>query len=506
MIARYKFIYYGLKMIVKAISSQELNLYKSWNSTFLKLKNLSNLDRYMTLFWLIGPFVYLIERDPADLWLTLIGIVFLIRCFIKKEWSWSKQTWFKLAIAFWLSSLASASLSPDPFYSLSQGIPWVRFPIYAAAAQVWLGKSRDTRLLMFISIIFGLLIMNGILLAEVLIDPKIRPTWPYGDTVPGVYIAKLGLPILCALFVLNLRKINFYTATFIIFSFIITLLTGERTHFILLTCSCFLSSIFWKPKIFNIFISVIIALSIITVTLFLRPDIYNRLVSQTSKILEYTFQVQSMEHFKNSSINKKKNREISQKSFDSYMFNFMSDEELNKYNSKSLPEEEFNLIIGKIDKFNQIGGITSYWGAWRGGIQQGLERPLLGIGPSGTRKTCKNLTKNNYEWLPGKNYCGNHPHNFYVQMFAETGTIGLFLGLLMIISLISTCFRARKNNLSCPMVSTAFIIPLGLFFPLQQFGSFFGQWGNLFIWFAVGFAISQVQNFNIKTDFEVNND
>ena len=25
----------------------------------------------MTFFWLIGPFIYLIERDPADLWLII---------------------------------------------------------------------------------------------------------------------------------------------------------------------------------------------------------------------------------------------------------------------------------------------------------------------------------------------------------------------------------------------------------------------------------------------------
>ena len=43
------------------------------------------------------------------------------------------------------------------------------------------------------------------------------------------------------------------------------------------------------------------------------------------------------------------------------------------------------------------------------------------------------------------------------------------------------------------MAATAFVIPFGLFFPMQQFGSFYGQWGNLFIWFAVGFALSQVQ-------------
>ena len=40
-----------------------------------KIKVLNKFDRYMTIFWLLGPFIYLIERDPADLWLSIICIV-----------------------------------------------------------------------------------------------------------------------------------------------------------------------------------------------------------------------------------------------------------------------------------------------------------------------------------------------------------------------------------------------------------------------------------------------
>ena len=32
---------------------------------------------------------------------------------------------------------------------------------------------------------------------------------------------------------------------------------------------------------------------------------------------------------------------------------------------------------------------------------------------------------------------------------------------------------------------------IAFFFPLQQAGSFFGQWNNLFMWFSIGFALSQ---------------
>jgi O-antigen ligase len=146
---------------------------------------------------------------------------------------------------------------------------------------------------------------------------------------------------------------------------------------------------------------------------------------------------------------------------------------------------------------------TVYWGSWRGGIQQSLLTPLKGIGPSGTRNTCINLEPNSPSWLPGKNNCGNHPHNFYIQLFAETGIIGLLLGIIMFSSIIWACIKARTKNFECPMAATAFVVPLALFFPLQQFGSFYGQWGNLFIWFAIAFALSQYQGWrNTNSNFE----
>jgi O-antigen ligase len=105
--------------------------------------------------------------------------------------------------------------------------------------------------------------------------------------------------------------------------------------------------------------------------------------------------------------------------------------------------------------------------------------------------------------LPGKNYCGNHPHNFYVQLFSETGIIGLLIGCFMFGSITFTCYKARQENFNCPMAATAFVVPFALFFPLQQFGSFYGQWGNLFIWFAIAFAISQFQDWGkTKSNFE----
>ena len=107
--------------------------------------------------------------------------------------------------------------------------------------------------------------------------------------------------------------------------------------------------------------------------------------------------------------------------------------------------------------------------------------------------SCIKLPKKKPEWLPGQNYCANHPHNFYLQIFAEIGVFGFFVAIAAFYSIIMCCYKARKNNPLCPMAMTALIVPIAFFFPLQQFGSFYGQWGNLFMWFAIGFAVAQYQ-------------
>ena len=143
-------------MFLKLLSVPELNLHSSWNTGWIKIKNMSGFDKTMTIFWLLGPFIYLIERDPADLWLSLISLIFLIRCLRKKDWGWASQFWFKSALALWIFGLFSAVTGPEALFSFQQGFVWIRFPLYVAAAQVWLAKDRDIRILMLLTILMEL--------------------------------------------------------------------------------------------------------------------------------------------------------------------------------------------------------------------------------------------------------------------------------------------------------------------------------------------------------------
>ena len=37
------------------------------------------------IFWLLGPFVLLIERSPADIWLSVLAIAFVTRSIFKRD-------------------------------------------------------------------------------------------------------------------------------------------------------------------------------------------------------------------------------------------------------------------------------------------------------------------------------------------------------------------------------------------------------------------------------------
>ena len=74
--------------------------------------------------------------------------------------------------------------------------------------------------------------MCFILVSESIIEPKLRLTWPYGDLVPGGYIAKFSLPVFCTLIAIAVSKrskAGFFSGIIGLLSIGVSILTGERT-------------------------------------------------------------------------------------------------------------------------------------------------------------------------------------------------------------------------------------------------------------------------------------
>ena len=404
------------------------NVFQALKNTLKKINTIPN--KFIVIFWFLGPFIYLIERTPGDAWLSIIALLLVIKSIREKNWSWANQPCFKFALLYWIWSLLVACQGPMPLLSLQEGFVWIRFPLYAAAVQSWIACNRDIRGSMIFLLSIASITMSFILFAEFYFVGPFdgRLSWPYGDIMSGNFIAKTCMPAMIVLTAICLSKIkieNIFYVFCILISIVAVTLTGERTSMILTICAC-LVTVFSLKLNFKTLLSTLILLMIILIVIFFYND---ALFVRFSKQL--------------------------------------------------------------IDSIPILNTNTSYWGTWRSGLQQGLENFWMGVGPTGSRHTCGLLGEH---WLPGVNYCGNHPHNFYIQMFAETGFIGLIIGCFMIFYILKTCWLSRKYLPNCFMAKTAFIIPLAVFFPFQQTGSFFGQWNNLFMWFAIGFALSNFQN------------
>ena len=245
------------------------------------LRSLTSWERAIHVFWLLGPFILMIERSPADLWLSVIALVFAGRSIARREGWWLQVAWVRLAFLFWAGCLVSAILSPLPAYSLGETFVWFRFPLFAMAVAFWLGKDRRLLNAMLLSVGSGMIGMCLILAAEISIVGVNggRLSWPYGDLVPGNYLAKACLPafvVLVAMATSSDRRTASWAAIIALFSIVASVMTGERVNFLIRACSGMLAAIVWKPSFYRVAAVFVIEGIAVFLALFTTPNLFQR--------------------------------------------------------------------------------------------------------------------------------------------------------------------------------------------------------------------------------------
>ena len=238
-------------------------------------------ERAARIFWLLGPFILLIERSPADIWVSVLALWFVGRSIARRDGAWLRIFW--VSNLFWGVCLLSAVLSPLPAYSLGETFAWFRFPLFAMASVFWLGTDRRMVYAMLISMALGMLCMCGILLAEIVIvgAQKGRLTWPYGDMVPGNYLAKVGLApfVVSVSLALSVRnRLAAALAAFVLGPIYFSVLTGERISLLIRVCSGALAMFSWRPRPLRLVLVIVVVLASVTSVLVLRPNIKERYI------------------------------------------------------------------------------------------------------------------------------------------------------------------------------------------------------------------------------------
>lgn len=125
------------------------------------------------------------------------------------------------------------------------------------------------------------------------------------------------------------------------------------------------------------------------------------------------------------------------------------------------------------------------------------DKPLFGHGVKSFREVCKNPK------YYVDNGCSTHPHNFYVQLLAETGLVGclfLFFFYFYIIKMfLNYFFKEDKNNFDYIKLILYQAIIVN-FWPIQPSGNFFNNWLNIVLYIPIGLLILFESN-NLKYSF-----
>jgi len=121
------------------------------------------------------------------------------------------------------------------------------------------------------------------------------------------------------------------------------------------------------------------------------------------------------------------------------------------------------------------------------------ERPLLGHGPKMFRVICKDE-----KYAVGTTSCATHPHNFYMQLLAETGIIGFSILSSVLGYVFYSALRQFKSIIfrqKRPLTDYQVCLLAGIFitvWPFSPNGNFFNNWLMIVYSLPVGFYLQSI--------------
>lgn len=161
-----------------------------------------------------------------------------------------------------------------------------------------------------------------------------------------------------------------------------------------------------------------------------------------------------------------------------------------------------NIIFQKRidDMSNILANIYhSSWGRlWESSYMLFKENILFGVGLKNYRVVC------DFQVDPRPDhpaqFCSTHPHNFLLELLAETGLVGtiifysFFITIFFkIINLYKKSFKHSKYSM---FVLGNFLILLNFVWPIKTSGSFYTTFNGSFFWFSFGIILFFLKNKN----------
>jgi len=123
------------------------------------------------------------------------------------------------------------------------------------------------------------------------------------------------------------------------------------------------------------------------------------------------------------------------------------------------------------------------------------DQPIFGHGPKMFRVKCKDE-----KYAAGTSPCMTHPHNFYIQLLADTGIIGFLFLFSALAYVIFTALRQLKSIIlkeKRPLSDYQVCLLAGILitvWPLTPNGNFFNNWLMIVYSLPVGFYLQSIHS------------
>lgn len=430
----------------------------------MRIMNLLNVKIFISSiipFLILGPFF-------PDLIVSLSALIFLYYAIRNKKFYYFNN---KPLIIFFIYCiyciLVSIFIAKDILPSLKTSLFYFRIGVFACL--IWYLIEQDKKILNYFY--YTLLISFSVLAADGYIQlflgfnimglPIIsdRVSSFFGEELKmGSYLSRL-FPLFFSLFVIKKkRNLEVYCigGLFILIDVLIYV-SGERASFVFLNMSTlFIIILVKKYQKFRLF-CFIFSLILISVLSYTNDKIFNRMIHSTLKSFGVVKE------------NQKKN--------------IIS--EADRLNIYSSDQESLNIFSPQHDSLIRTG------------YNMFLDKPIFGHGPKMFRVMCKNE-----KYAVGIYSCDSHPHNFYVQLLAETGVIGfsfLFSAFAYVLYCSYRQFKSivlrQKRYFTDYQVALLSGILITVW-PIASNGNFFNNWLMIVYSLPVGFYLHSIYGKN----------
>jgi O-antigen ligase len=393
------------------------------------------LERLGRLLLCALPVLFVIGRAPADVALSLIAVLLLLRSALHRDWAWLRTPWVAVGLALWLYLIGASAFANDVGAAYSRALPFGRFVLFGAALQHWLLGERATRQ--------TLLLVLGAVIAFVMLDTLLqfatgqdifgytyeakRLTGPFGDKVPGTFLVKTSFPVLGLALALTAAwqwRWRFALAVGLIMLLAVTVaVTGERIALLSLGLGLLVFVLLLRELRLPLLLAGAAATLLVAGTVALSPDLSKRLIGHTAYDLE----------------------------------DFWG----RRYGE---------LFLRSVN-------------IWQGD-------PMLGIGLKNFRLECANdhfLARG-----PVEDRCYTHPHHIYLEWLVESGAVG-FLGFLVLLLLWGRDLVKGLRRIATedyPIAVGALAALIVFLWPLRASMSFFSNWNATLFWLMLGLALA----------------